>query len=95
MARKAKLPPKSPKNGDNGGKEGAKGDGKDGTPTHNSQRRWSAPATYLSPATGDSERRSQGNNASPEEPNSKKGRFSWSAKSLIAPVMDVKFPDSE
>ena len=70
-----------------------KGAGKGGPP--NPQRRSSAPAATPPPATGDAEKRPQGDNASPEGNNSKKRRLAWMAKTLMAAAVDVKFSDQE
>ena len=93
VRQKTKTPTKTPQNKDNGGKEGGKGGGKGGTP--NPQRRSSAPATYPSPAEGQPKKRPQGDNASPEENNSKKRRLARIAKSLMAAGVDVKFPTED
>ena len=98
--QKTQTPTKNPQNGKKGGKRGGKGGGKKQKPP-NPQRRSSAPiaipppaATPL-PAAGDPKKRPQGDNATPEENNSKKRRLAWMARSLIAAGVDVKFPDEE
>ena len=91
--QKNQTPTRNPQIGDKGGKEGGKGGGKGGPP--NPQRRSSEPAATPSPAEGDPKKRPQGDNASPEEINSKKRRLAWMAKSLMAAGMDVKFPAEE
>ena len=91
--QKTHTPTRNPPNGDKGGKGGGKDGGKGGPP--NPQRRSSAPAATPPPAAGDPKKRPQGDNASPEGNNSKKRRLAWMAKSLMAAVVDVKFPDEE
>ena len=70
--QKNQTPTRNPQNGDKGGKGGGKGSGKGGLP--NPQRRSSAPAATPPPAKGDTKKRPQGDNASPEGNNSKKRR---------------------
>ena len=82
--KKEEPPSKTCKNGDKGGKGGGKGGGKDGTPYHKSQRRSSAPAASPSPTGADPKKCPQGNNASPEESNSKKRPLARMAKSISA-----------
>ena len=91
--QKTQTPSKTSQNGDKGGKRGGKGGGKGGNP--NPHGRSSAPATSPSPAGVDPKKRPQGDNASPEGPNSKKRRLAWIAKSLMAARVDVKFPAEE
>ena len=87
--QKAQTPTRTPQNCKGGGKGGGKG----GTP--NPQRGSSAPATSPSPAAADPKKSPQGDNASPEGSKSKKSRLSWMAQSLMAAVVDVKFPAEE
>ena len=91
--QKTQTPTKNPPNGDKGGKEGGKGGGKGGplTPRNAHQR----PLLPPLPAAGDPKKRPQGDTASPEGNNSKKRRLAWTAKSLMAAGVDVKFPAEE
>ena len=97
--QKTQTPARNPPNGEKGGKGGGKGGGKNGPP--NPQRCSSAPvatptpAATPAPAAGDSKKRLQGDNATPEGKNSKKRHLAWMARSLIAAGVDVKFPDEE
>ena len=91
--QKTQTPTRTPQTGDKGGKGPGKGVGKGGTRTP--QRRSSAPATSPSPSEGDSKKRPQGDNTSPEGNNSKKRRLAWMAKSLMAAGVDFKFPAEE
>ena len=97
--QKTQTPTRNPPNGDKSGKGGGEGDGKNGPP--NLQRPSSAPvatptpAATPAPAAGYPKKRPQGDNATPEGNNSKKGCLAWMARSLIAAGVDVKFPDEE
>ena len=53
------------------------------------------PAATTPPAEGDPKKRPQGDNAPPEQNNSKKRRLAWMAKSLMSAGVDVKFPAEE
>ena len=88
--QKAQTPSRTPQNGDKGGEGGGKGGGKGGT--INPLRRSSAPAISPCPADVDAKRRPQGDNASPQGSNCKKGRLAWMANSLMAAGVDVKLP---
>ena len=80
--QKNQTPTRTPQNGDKRGKGGGKMGGKRGPPPP--QRPSSAPAATPPPAEGDPKKRPQGDKASPEGNNSKKGRLAWMAQSLMA-----------
>ena len=91
--QKKNTPTGTPMNGEKGGKGCGEVGGR-GAPS-DPQGRSSAPAANSPSAEGDPKKRTQGNNASPEGSNSKKRRFAWMAKSLMAAGVEVKFPAEE
>ena len=73
----------------------AKGVVRMGSPNHNAEMRSSAPSASPSPTTADPTKRQQGNNACPDESNSKKRQLAWKAEALMAVGPDVEFPNGE